>query len=497
MSGQLVFAVRQVVVETKSSSGKSLKLNIGTLDGIQIGDNAEISIREGGLTTPKYKYLASGRVIKLFQNHSYWHFPELESGSVLKGKTYNLQLRRETVAGRAGVSIKYRVRTYESDQGLKDMRNGPRGELPSSLVQENRVFKNEVYQDQDYISADVEKEKHQKLSTKKAVLIDEDYQDLKYIRGDQNDVNREDISRAYKQKMGRDQNINQLKKISSKKYGYEQLYYDKTRNIMNPDDFIGTDNSVVAEYRERKLALEKIPDATREMIKKEGGLWSADMDKEELQEYLLKTGIAKERRRQANVIALKSGNEVSIYLGSGLSANYTTEDQSHQNKGLALGIAYNLHLVRASRSLERWSVDFLYEAGNHNVDVGGINGRITYTALGSHLNYYFYNFPHSHNKFAAFAGVGLKRGTGEMTSANLSKDYDYQVVSLPSAHLGLKYRVPAAREYEFGSSFGFGFNAKMTYESVDLSAVSTVEDDFISSTTVSSLRADFGISIFF
>ncbi len=490
------FAGKQVIVQGKSDSGKTVKLSIGSLGGLVIDDTGEIALIGGTIEAPKFGEVASGKAIKVFPNFSYWHFPDAQKQNFVEGKKYALTLRRETLEGRKGISLKYKIKSYESKNVKKSLLKSPVAKLPSDFVMENNVEQTGIYNIADPDKAVGIKTKEISLNTKSGLLLDDDYEEVKFLRADEGEIDNKQLTGEYKQKIAKDQNRAQLKNITEKKYGLEQLYYNGVR-VANPKDAPSTIANMSNEYYEEVTKKSDIPESTKIMIKQNGDLWSADMGKDELQNYLLKTGIAREKVRRENSMLFKSGNEVTLFLGSNLSSNFTQEDPSHQSNGFTLGIAYELHLVRASQSFARFSIDMLVEQGTLNVDVGGINGRVTYGALGGHLNYYFFNYPHSRNQISMYVGAGIKRGNGEMTSINFTKDYDYELLALPSLHFGAKYRAPAARDYELYSSLGFGLNFKVSVETTKLQAISSLDDDIQSSTTVNNVKADIGLSFFF
>lgn len=490
-----VGAMQQVVLQEISSSGKSIKLNLGTLDGVGIDDKGELSTIEGSLEVPKYNNIASGKVIKVFPNFSYWYFPDANHKSFEKNVTYGLMLQSKTLLGRNGQKVTYKVESYESKRARENLETSPVPNLPvqnlvNKNVDEEFVYKNEKKTDELLIV------KESEVVTKQNFLVDEDFEELKYLRADQVQINDKEITQKNLAKVSRHQNTNQLKNITNKKQGYEELYYKDSFVKYNDSDKKFQEN-MSRKYYEELAQKEMLPASTIALIRKEGPMWSGDMDKDELQNYLITTGIAAEQVRRENAMLFKSGNEVTIFLGSNVTNHASTEDPSHQNNGFSLGIAYELYLARASQRLQNWSMDMLFEQGTFNVDLGGVNGRFTYGTLGAHLNYYFINYPHSRNKLAMYIGGGIKRGNSDVTSANFSKDYEYEILAIPSLHFGAKYRIPSAKDYEMYSSLGFGFNFKISVDTISLSAISSIDDDILGKTSFNNVKADFGISFFF
>lgn len=489
--------MQQVVLQEVSTSGKSLKLNIGSLHGLKIDDHGEISTFSGTAQVPKYTNIASGRVIKIFPNFSYWFFPDATSRDFIKNKTYSVMLQSKTMLGRNGQKINYKIKSYESSTAKNNLVQSPVSGLPKQNIINGNVGEENVY-DNSPSNDDLLIEKEVNVVVKKNFLIDEDFEDLKYLRADQAEIEDKKIATENLKRVSSSQHVEQLNNVTKSKHGLDELYYKDSKHKYNAS--IGErklEENMSRNYYEALTRKQMLPESTIAMIKREGPMWSGDMDKDELQNYLITTGIASEQVRRENAMLFKSGNEVTLYFGSNLSNHASTEDQSHQNNGFSIGIAYELYLARATQKLQSWSIDMIFEQGILNLDLGGVNGRCTYGTLGAHLNYYFFNYPHSRNKLAMYVGGGIKRGNSDVTSANFTKDYEYEMIALPSLHFGAKYRIPSAKDYEMYSSLGFGFNFKVSVDSVNFTAISSLDDDILGKTSFNNIKADFGLSFFF
>lgn len=491
-----VSAMRQVVIQTMSKSGKSLKLNIGSLQGVKPGDFADLTVKGGNLDVPRYSLIGPGRVLKVFQNYSYWYFDHAQDKNLEVGKPYHILLRRKTLKGRTDVSIDYRVSAYESDEAKALRSKGERADFPADMIQQSQTYDRPVYKDKAILGSDYRETKTVQMSKASDKLIDDEYMEVQFLRSDTNVINRKKIAKQYKENLAKQQHQGQLKKINNLKYGYDELYYE-VNELNSPTQATKLHQNYLYESRQKRKELDRIPESTMAMINKEGKMWSSDMDDTELKNYLLKTGVAKEQARQRSVLTLQSGNEIVLYFGSNLTSNYTTADDNYQFNGFTMGIGYDLHLVRMNESFKNWSLDVKFERGTLSIGQETLNSRIIYGAIAGHLNYYFLNYPHSRNQFAWYLGAGLKRGNGEGENTNLESEYEYEIQSLPTFQLGVKYRMAAGRDYEFNSTFGFGFNAKISYENLSVKTINSVTDDFEPNQSVGNTRFDIGLSIYF
>lgn len=500
------FAMMKAKVIALSKTGRSLKLDIGKVAGLTNGDVADVSLRIGELEKPKYIYLGSIELLKLSDRSSSWYFKNI-SGDKINRRTFqkdnfvHFQLRSRSAQGRMKKKAVYKVNSYESSKVKRNNRYAIDGVVPADLVQEKEIPNDKVYDakknnDNSYIISE-----NSKLRDGNEVIVEDGRLKYKFVDSKLRPVDVSELSENEFDGQMSKQNQDQLNKISSKGDGYREMYYDGRSLLTGSTSKLSYPN-VMDEALAKERRKNQITPSAKAALNKEGPLWSADMDSEQLSNYMKASGIAREKFRRENVLAIESGNEVQLSFISNLLANYSDVDSNHQNLGYGLAIGYEFHLIRASESLGKWSVDFDLDTTNLNVDIGGANARMTFMSVGAHLNYYFYNTPYVRNKLLAYVGIGIKRGTGEATSTLLDGySYDYESVALPSITLGVKTRLSSYRDYEKGNMFGWGIGAKVNYELLSLNPISEIESTDDSTYTlnqnVSNIKFIASLSLFF
>ncbi|WP_162929602.1 hypothetical protein [Halobacteriovorax sp. BALOs_7] len=489
-----------------SKSGRSVKLDVGKVAGLKTGDVADVSIKLGTLEKPKFIYLGSIELLKLSDRSSSWYFKtisgdKLNRSNFKKDDFIRLQIRSRSESGRSKKKPVYNVKAFESKNVKRNNRYAIDGVVPANLVQEKEVPNEENY-DSDFTDNTTYKVTEKSmLKDGNEVIVEDGRLKYKYINSKLSPV---DVSRLSDEDLDTtlgSQHQNQLSKISSKQDGYEEMYYNGRGSLTGPTSSLSIQNTM-DETLARERAKNSVTPSAKAALNKEGPLWSADMDSEQLSNYLKASGIAREKFRRENVLAIESGNEVQFSFISNLLANYSDSDSNHQNLGYGLAIGYEFHLIRAHKALGKWSVDFGLDATNLNVDIGGVNARMTFTNIGAHINYYFYNTPYIRNKLQAYVGLGIKRGVGEATSGFLNGySYDYESVALPSITLGVKTRLSSFRDYEQGNMFGWGIGAKLNYELLSLNPISEIDssDDsnYTLNQTVNNIKLIASLSMFF
>ncbi len=483
-----------VKIMSRSLSGKTLKIDLGRVNDLRVGDTGEISIQTGPIDAPSFKFLGSGKVVKIYQNYSYWYFPIAKVDEIKVKKDYVLQLRRETYKGRTDLPMRYNVVSATSDEAIQDRFNGHDSDLPSSLIGDDDVKALKVYDNKGVGSDELRLRKRRQLKEQTPMYIDSKPHDVSKVTGYVTDQ-RGSINQGYREQLAKDQNVSRLKKMNELKDGYEQLYQNIGYNQKKMFREL-----TPAELTKEALAGDKgkeLDAKVIDMIKKEGDLWTADMDDREIAEFILKTGANSERARRSEAISFNKGaHEFSLFFSVNGKNNTSSEDQNYQNSGSSIGLQYELHLKRLKKEWTAWSLDVQIERGVVAYDVGDINAHFDYGSLASHLNYYFYNYPHSRKKLAWFLGFGLKRGVGSITSPNFSDDYDMVIQAMPSAHIGFKYRVPTTRDYD-EKDIGYGISARLSAESLSLDTTDVIEDDINPNQNVTNFRYDIGISFYF
>lgn len=489
-----------------SKSGKTLRLDVGKVAGLQPGDIAEVSMQISTLEKPKYIYLGSIELLKMSDRTSDWYFKSV-SGDKLNRKNFNvdnivnLQIRRVSSNGRVKKKPVYQVRAFESKKVKRNNRYAIDGVVPADLVQIKELENEKNYDSRQVDPAIYKVTENTTLRDGDEIIVEDGRLKYKYVHSKLRPV---DVSKLSDEEMSaqmKNQNVEQLNRISSMQDGYRQLYYTGQSRLTGDTDHLSIPNTMDNSL-EREKAKNRITPSAKAVLDKEGPLWSADMDSEQLSNYLKASGIAREKFRRENILAIESGNEVQLSFLANLIPQYSQADVNHQNLGYGLGISYDFHLMRASQSLAKWSVDFGVDTSNLNLDLGGINGRMTFINLGAHVNYYFYNAPYIRNKLLAYVGLGIKRGVGEVTSQSLAGyTYDYELVAIPSITLGMKTRFSSFRDYEKGNMFGYGLGVKLNYELLKLNPISEINTtdstQYTLNQTVNNIKFIASLSLFF
>ena len=290
-----------------------------------------------------------------------------------------------------------------------------------------------------------------------------------------------------------------IQKTNSQKYGLSNGLYKNQKKIPGYKD-INQDITVTSVYdtaKEDEKARDVIDNAVTAKLKREGPSWSEDMDDVTLRRYFIRSGLEHEVKRREIALNELDGNELLFHYSGSMTDHSTAVDQNYRNLGYTLGLGYDLHLSRTSKNLKNWSLQFILEKGVSDYNLGGQNGRGEEGIYGAYLNYYFINNPLTLNSFIYLAGVGLKAGTLAMSNQTLSKEYSYQLLTLPSFQLMTKYRFRTGDYTENTANIGASINAGVVLDMKRLSVIDTLADNIDGKISINDIKYLIGMSFYF
>lgn len=488
-------------VISASSSGNSLVIDKGEVRGLRVGDMAHISLTLGSLEVPRIRILGLAELIRLDEEKSYWIFRDKKSNyKLVSGTQISLQRPSDLLSGREKLSVRSKRVINDPNLDGQEIATIEKEGVPSDVMEHGDDYFEEVatlrendVTDKDLTSlTDVDMKKRGKVAVSGNVverLHVPEQESLGEGQGVREGVNK---IRAESMVQSRATKTNELQKGINQLY-YEQMSSDPKDPHSVSDSFI----NVFEEYKRSQKDKARVNPAYAAKLKKEGALWSAGLNDNQLRDYLIKTGVAKERLKQDFALGHKLSHELDLSIGTALINQSTTEDQNHQNPGYSLALSYEYHLARTSLSLSAWSFELGLERGVANIDLGGVNGRFVYGNFFGGANWYPFAPPTSLNKLIFYIGGGMKRGNASVTSVELSSEYSYQQLTLPSLWAGLKYRFDSPNDYDVDSPVGIGINVRLTSETTQWSIVENPQDDIESTRSVNDIKLNVAMSVYF
>jgi hypothetical protein len=486
-----------------SSSGRSIILDRGTLEGLREGQQGQILLPNEDIDNPNYTYVAYGKIIKVHSNYSYWYLSELNRKVLLdKGLKVVFVEMDKINQGRKKLSfMRHKIILRKGETPLKFVKDKTLG-VPREIIKKGKNYEVGNKLTNTYSPLDQDKEIYEFdiWSYDKGVSYVDDYmQEVETARLDRP----EKIKNLSKYKEKYDKDLfnsvvdGSVRKINDYKYNLDTFYkaQKKEEDFRTIRKDISVEN-VFKEYHNNQKKIKWVSPTALGKIKRDGDLWSVDMNDQQLRRFFITSGVRRENERQRLALETYDTNELQIFYSTALRPYYTSDIEGFQGTNYSLGIGYEFHLRRTSRNLMRWSIDATFERTISFYTVGSVNGRFSEAIAKLGINYYFYNVPSSIYRWTWNIGIGLKRGNSEMQSLTLSKDYAYQLFGVPMS-IAAKYRFVSGDEEDQTAKIGWGFILKLSSEFLEISTTERIEDDILSSFNVNDIRFTVGLSSYF
>lgn len=497
------FAFEKIKLLEISSSGKSIILDRGAIEGTKVGDIARLIIQSGSMTRPNLENLSYAEAVKVNSNYSFWKL--LRNSKIIKSKknSYVLfALESQLMRGRSKFKTLYRqvLTNNNSFQRKKELLSNEA--ISSDLVQnDNEYVSNDpLINPSSRQSHNLEVLDFQALEQSKGKLYLEEYdEDIKYIDIDniEQSIDYQLYGKAEEENIIDSTLNNSIEKVNKEKGGLDSLYkvQERDKNIKELQKNMIT-RTTYEEYIYQQKANSYISPKVSRKMKSAGKFWSSDMTEKQLRKFFIKTGLEEEVHMQWLSLENRLSHELTLDFSLGLLRNIDPDDKNFQSTSKFININYNLYLLRISSVLKQWTLELGYGGGNGYIDFGGINLKSKDITFNSTLNYYFLRSPTTAKRLSAYLGLGIKNGTSELGAVGISRSYNYQYLA-PLAQLGFKFRFLAGDEKANHSNIGIGLLSKISAEYLTLTATEDLFDNIDGKVQVTDVKLSLGMSIYF
>lgn len=498
-----------VALKDISSTGKSILLDLGTLDEVEEGSVAKFFVQLGPIAAPKVFLVAEGQLVKAMPKQSYWFLKNIMIPKAIKKDSKLLMLTMEKVNNGRTLTLKSKtiVRSAEDYEELQEFLNENSENVPNRLVKEGHNFEatSDVFSEESNSTdpdknVDVLLTNYEVFKTTSGNSYTEEYGDMTNQRYFVNkvEVDLGDIKKAEDKKLLDAVAINHQAKTNNMKYGLKGFYADQEKLKEIPDmSKHGSNDSVYKNYKAQEKEASVIHPKVAAKMKRDGTLWSADMDEAALRRYFIQSGLDKEIKRRELARSELDGHEIMLHFSNGLSTHGNPDDPNYQGRGYNFGFGYDLHLSRVTPNWKNWSIQFLLEKEQGHYSTGLFNAKSKEFSYGAYLNYYFVNNPLTLDTMIFLAGIGMKSGSSTVTSSYFSKEYSYQVLTTPALQLMGKYRFRTGDLMEDTVNVGASVNFGLNVDFKNLSTNEELEDEIDGKFSVVDLKYTIGMSLFF
>jgi len=497
-----------------STSGRSIIIDKGKLEGVALGDWARFIFQSGNPENPKLSDVAVAEAISVVDDQSYWIIHERSASAnayeQLKGGGHLLFAKANDILNGRRPFKTLAKTSYTSTENLQQVNEL---EKEDETVHGPGIIKHDKdYEVLDSLKEPVDISEHDlertefrpaTLKQNKKGELDEKY--IEAVGTELNEIAVEEVmpETAKQKEMAKKRVFHStesgvIKKINAQKHGLAEMYND-ARHDPNARIFSdhSVEKSVFEQHQYDNQQKKMISPQVYKKIKMGGPLWSADLTDSGLRRYFIQSGLESEFQRQKRALENKESHEILIRFSQGMVDNTNANDGNYRAMYKGLGLGYEFHLMKVKDTLERWSIELGYESASGFYDIGNQNAKGSETTWKGMLNYYFYNLPSAIQTFTWYLGTGIATGNAKINSVNLSQSYDYQILSLKYAQLGMKYRFYAGDEKDDAFNYGVGFNFLLSLESSTYKNSEALSDNINGTFSTNDLKFIVGASVLF
>ena len=498
-SSSYSYGFSKVNIKEVSNSKKTIVMDLGLLDGLKTGKNGWLFF-----SNPKnpvnVKKVAFGEAVKVFPTKSYWYLkkslaPEylnhgqrlllLESDSALKGLA-PIKIRQKMVYLDPKRTPEEYLKSKTMDKGIpEEIIKGGKTSVQSRSLNETNLPKHQH----------IEVTSFSKWDKKDALSLSEDGTPTDHVLSSQTEHKGRGPQSVRKQRKA--QLLENLTNGVVEKGKFfrdlDDLYKDIEATSLVQNGSLHP--NVYEQYLRRKRGEKEISSFALNKMIHEGDLWSVDMDRDQLRDFFVASGIAIERERQKFALQNEVGHEVFILYGINLNSHVDPSDKNYQGSGVSLGIGYDYFLMRTTPKLNHFSLEFFLDTSNNYYDFGTKNALSNEFSLKFSINWYL-RLPSTLRKYIWYIGTGIGSGQASIKNISFSKRYTAQISEFPFLHLGLKYRFGGREKGDwFNKSVGLHFLLSTGMRR--LTVVEQITDSIEASLNVGGVKFSGGVNFLF
>jgi hypothetical protein len=482
----------------KSTTGRTIVLNIGSLDGIK--DKDEITILKN---TPnvqsKYttKLVAKAVAIKVLNNRSVWFCYKIFNRKLLKkNHKYILTSQEQLLRGRAAPSLKRRKIIAQNGKAKKSLKDYFKGFNEKKLVKKGDVYikGKKISHSKGHTDADFELVDISEWTDGPAKLFERmEAGLLKQRKFFPKDLYTSPYQSEFLLRRNLDTYekmiVNYLVRVNDPNFNYDDFYYDQILDDENPYFKKNDRNSLYSEVKEdRRKEIQAKRKLYRKLLTK-GADWSNEYSDEDLSRLIYEKGIMDEEDRRRVIIARKHTYQITGYFGFNMIDNenstdpYNTVDFKYE-----LGVAVEYYMAKRYPKMQFFTAEFAMRLNSDAYSIGDLNAVAQeYSALGA-LNWYPFLLPNTIEENLFYFGISMRYGISNLSIPEQSEEGVYSLTSLPGFRVGVKYNFRS----------GFGIRVLLSYEKLDLSRIErNIVNDLPELVEADDLKLSIGASYYF
>jgi hypothetical protein len=425
---------------SKSSSGKTVILNIGSLDSVKEGDFGVIMRRLAPQEELKLRVIpvARGRVVKTGKTTSLWYLYEIsDSIQLIARDSYIVTTESMTLSGRRLV-----------DSGRLKVIS------PEEMVESDLNFKQQS--DRDLLSKKAERYKAYRSTrqsgerwTRDGVLVDVDEWvsiDAKGERKFAKELWRSPYEKdfAEKKRLETFEKLvaTYLQKINDPSFDYGKFYAEQARDETGEFRLSVASQTQYQAFLEEEREKMKHDSRFYRQLMDKGQAWSEDYSDEELAQVIEKIGITYEQERRKTVSTNLYDWLVQANFGFNLLDNENRVDQANTRPAKwSWSIGGEWFFAPRHESMQRFSLIGSFRNARDGISVGNLNAQFDDYSFHGGFQWHPFHSPFVMGQNIFFVSIGLRSGVVRLSTPSNGDAANYGIFSLPSLSTGIKYNL--------------------------------------------------------
>ena len=393
------FTFLSVEIVKISQDQKGLILSVGSADGVKGNDDGKLYKFDGRISS----LVADLSAVKSNNTHSYWIVKKFyEKQNLQQGQFFQFEFLSNEFRNRKFPTVQVSTSVQK-----KDVVNEQEGLLKDPIFEEKLFRSQNVDEEQSVTSSETIHRKRQKF-----------YQ-----------TTQEDSSTVLKPSVSKVINTRQVRENVTKKKFHGEVAsfvnkFNKSGRGLAYNLDTGFDDRNMHFYPKSR----DINDP----------LWSKALDRQELRAFLMSGAIVKEKQWRDTTIRTRFTHEIFMKYATALQPYADESSLLYQWKNFSISFGYEYFLGRHFSRLKNFSIKGFYTKGQKYF-TWKTNTNVNYSGIGGKVQYYFYNDPHSIEKFMFFVGLGTEIGTGTFKIRAFNDNFSCNFLSLLT-NVGVKYR---------------------------------------------------------
>ncbi|MAZ49673.1 MAG: hypothetical protein CME65_14020 [Halobacteriovoraceae bacterium] len=424
-----------------SSSGRTIYLDRGTVDGIKEEEYGVLMLKEEtSLGRFTVRPVAKIRSVKALSDESVWvAYQVFENRGLVKGAKLTLLSESSLLKGRA---------EFTSKRTNLVTRNDPAKEVKDFLLEGDSLAKKKS--NYKIVQKVKPKEAHQ---DKIVDLVDVNEFEDRYgdgrlfIEGIYKSPRAQEFQRRKRVHAFEKMVVAYFKKANSVTFdpaGVLELQNSSDKVTQNTYD--QKNNSRLNTYNKRKKLYDN--------LRKKGARWSKDYTDEELSDILETMDTEYEIERRKTLLAYNFNYQGFVSMGFNLINNenvndFETTEQSKYN----IEVAAESYFLKQFRDLKTFTIELSGRFARDAYFGGELNAKSLEYSVAAHLNWYPFRRPSTIDANIVYIGAVFRYGFASLSNETNNETGNYQIFGFPGIRGGVKYN--------FTSKYGIRLTASI------------------------------------